>query len=495
MKKFKVLIVDDEKPIRDELKILLQDEERYQVIGEARNGKLAWDFCQKNEPDIVITDIVMPAMDGLELSQAIKEWNPDIQIVLLTMHKDFNYARKAIKYGVKDYLIKGLYSDQELKETLNKVTNTLKNKNKSTIKNELLLLEEGNKIFDFLLNNDTNINIQNKPALPAHLIIFKLDWSTNPNFLSKLELLQWLSNNYNHDYCQFYVITTDEIHFFYQTNNNQQKENNPVNNFAYQLINDIKKAFSRFNLKIIAVNCSLVKSAIDYRSCYRKSKGSLKNIFYIKQSKIIKIKQQQFRPLSHKEISSLSLKFKKHLNIIDQLKNFLYEDLLPYFKSKFIEPDNVRFLFNQWKNDLIEDNLYDNLKYDLYNGDIYTIVSNFLKLCKELKESNQFYERYEIDEAIDFMYNNLEKHITLSDIAEHVGLSSNYLGHLFKEETGENYKDYLTRIRMEKSTELLKNSNLKIYQIAEKVGIPNYRYFSSVFRKNFGKTPTKYRGE
>ncbi len=103
--------------------------------------------------------------------------------------------------------------------------------------------------------------------------------------------------------------------------------------------------------------------------------------------------------------------------------------------------------------------------------------------------------RFEIRQAVQFIENHLHLPFTVTDVAERVGLSQNYFGILFRRETGRYFQDYVKGLRMEKAAALLRNSSLKIYEIAEQVGIGNYRYFTDVFQKHFGINPREFRGK
>lgn len=104
--RMKVLVVDDELPIRDEIRLMGLEKYGYEIVGEATNGKAALELCERLQPDIVITDITMPVMDGLELIRQLQKTKPLIKYILLTCHEDFVYARQALQQGALDYIIK-----------------------------------------------------------------------------------------------------------------------------------------------------------------------------------------------------------------------------------------------------------------------------------------------------------------------------------------------------------------------------------------------------
>ncbi|MDF2669078.1 MAG: hypothetical protein K0R67_1384 [Paenibacillus sp.] len=120
MKGTRVVIVDDEVPIRESLRLFNWGSYGYELAGEARHGQEALELCGRVQPGIVVTDIVMPVMDGLRLTNLLKEQQSDVQIILLTCHSEFDYARQALALGACEYLLKGTYREEDLLAALNK---------------------------------------------------------------------------------------------------------------------------------------------------------------------------------------------------------------------------------------------------------------------------------------------------------------------------------------------------------------------------------------
>ena len=129
IRKIKVFLVEDEVIIRSGVKKSINwEQEGYEFVGEASDGELAYPMILKEKPDILITDIRMPFMDGLELSRLVKKELPDIKILILSGYDEFEYAKKAIKIGVTEYLLKPI-SAAKLTEVLNAVAETIRQEN------------------------------------------------------------------------------------------------------------------------------------------------------------------------------------------------------------------------------------------------------------------------------------------------------------------------------------------------------------------------------
>ena len=114
----KVLVADDEVPIRQWLEFCINKMEGYQVVGAAANGAEGYSIFRKTVPDIIITDIRMPVMDGMEMLKLIRSINPAVYVAVLTSHEDFGYARQAIKLGASEYILKTEITEESLQQAL-----------------------------------------------------------------------------------------------------------------------------------------------------------------------------------------------------------------------------------------------------------------------------------------------------------------------------------------------------------------------------------------
>ncbi|MBB6671660.1 response regulator transcription factor [Cohnella nanjingensis] len=125
MNRTKVVIADDEVPIRERLRLFAWDRHGFELAGEARHGQEALELCSRVQPGIVVTDIVMPMMNGLELTGRLKERQPELQVILLTCHREFDYVHQALALGACGYLLKATYRDQDLLDALRKAKERL----------------------------------------------------------------------------------------------------------------------------------------------------------------------------------------------------------------------------------------------------------------------------------------------------------------------------------------------------------------------------------
>lgn len=147
----KVLIVDDDFIVRTYLKQMLAWEEKGYLLQDAKNGQEALDICQQLQPDIVITDMSMPIMNGIDLIKNLKSKYPKINIIVLSCHDDFSYVKEAMKLGVEDYLLKNDLTPENLLDALNKINIQYEEYEWGLSKEELAIIGKKKVLNDFFL--------------------------------------------------------------------------------------------------------------------------------------------------------------------------------------------------------------------------------------------------------------------------------------------------------------------------------------------------------
>ncbi len=220
--------------------------------------------------------------------------------------------------------------------------------------------------------------------------------------------------------------------------------------------------------------------------------------FYHEPGAVIE-KQRSFSNITEDLAIGLEKKMNGSLSHIDKLQQFIQTTIYEWACKHQIEPEQLKALLIRWRNESFSK--YYNIG-QVWEGTQHILGCKMLEeiilfLVNELKANNYagFRYRNEVQRTIQIIQANLEGTLTLSGIANQVGLSPNYIGRLFREEVGESFNEFTTRLRIEKAIELLKTTNLKIYEIADRVGIPSYRYFSALFREWTERTPKEFRKE
>lgn len=525
----KILIADDEFLVRLGLKTTINWEQNgLQVVGEANNGKEALELFENYNPDILLTDIRMPIINGLELIQILKERKKVFKAVILTHYDDFSYAQEAIKLGASEYILKSDLTADKLLSVLKKLILEIQDMDEGTVNN-----------VDIKRNKDEDAN---REELLEKIVTGKLK--------TQERLAQLLSDNPAIFKYDSYVFVTGVIE-----NINHTSYEKGEDLFVKTIKNVSNMVFDGMDLmKISFINKEGITYLINLK-CEKKPEEVLENL--LGYMELMKKNLKQFLNID------LSIGISEISNSVSELFE-LYEQSLTAQKFCFFDPlcivvfnrqmnkkeDNcpkinldllkgwVKTLeIQQLKNyidsiferlleakqiEYIKDVFYDFLSFakiitkemDLKNGPALSETkfsySNFDKL-NSIEAVRQYIidvyismvdyasdnkpDRYSfiISKCINYIKQYYQKNITLSDAAEHVEISKSYLSLLFKQETGINFSIFLTNYRIEMSKKLLLSSNMKIYEIAEKVGFDNPYYFSKVFRDTTGMTCKEFK--
>ena len=498
----KVLIVDDEMLIRQGIiNYINWEQEGYQIIGEASNGKEAMQLIEEFSPHIVITDIVMPIMDGIDLVRKAKKAFPALEIIVLSSFENFDYVRSTFQNGVADYILKPKLNGPELLRILNQVTSRIPDLQlaggavKSTRSTEEMLesliigydfsLDEAalsevlpNRRFVLLAVNGTNLDSQGLKSALQHAVLGEL-----PIFaLNSSESETMLLLNFNAD--QLEAIKR------------------AIGHLAGEYPDAVWMLYAPFD----AID-SIKESHDEGSAKMKKYRFYLPDTHSFIYDKLPEEKEKQDNfDLNH---------------FIEMFKDRLFNAAFTYLES------HVDYLAGRFNNDSFEFKsflgnivfnvivLLDTMKYDA--GELeqkkygyFSSINEAEHVNEALGQFNEFLEKVRAimlvgDKAND-PANNLDKilvyieqHYTqplrLSEIASHFHFNASYLSSYFSTHHKEGFSEYLNRVRIKKSMELLENSTVSISNISGMVGYSEHSYFCKVFKRITGMSPGSYRKE
>jgi len=510
-----ILIVDDERLIRSGLRAIIEERDSgLAEVFEACSGSDAINILMNQKIDLAITDIRMPNMDGIAFMKEAHKLDFKPEFIILTGYDDFQYARESIKYGARAYLLKPVRK-AELYEVLNKIEEEIRHK-----KTEDLKLEKMNNFISEVWEHELNYVIMKDNLTDVEIAnitdIIKISFIKGSYYVGITERKRKKpeSGTWNDD-LQLKKQVTD----FYDTNKYlavafyniegslvsiaQSKE--PF----YELAKYLRESTgNRLVTGISAMACGaggLGKAyiqaceALKYRIIriseliFFDDTVRLEKDFCIPVEAIKRI-MQLIGTKRINEINELINKVFDQNNIIpyniqyfEKLAESAYKHVIePFSEQSLIHDFNTRemqfeYLKSIYNFDHINDYIYAFKKY------VFDINECFLDLTEVYKDRN------EVDEALEYIGNNYHKDLNLAVVANHVSLNYSYFSNLFSEKTGESFHNYLKKVRMEKAKELLKNSDSKINEIAEKVGYKNPKHFATNFRAITGISPVEYR--
>ncbi len=517
---YKIVIADDEKLVREGIKKLINWQELgLDLVGDAQDGQEAYDLINKYKPDIVMMDICMPYIDGLKLAEIINKENIDCEIIIVTGYDEFDYARKALRAGVNDYILKPLTKD-EIKEILKKVIRDIDRKREKTNRIENndsfinKLIESDNKMIE--INSLEQSFLKNSRWCSIAVADMDSYLKSYSNYNGEdIRLTDFaISNIIEH------VLKETKNGVFFKTYN---KENaillysNEVNKMAaldgfLDVLNKIKDACKNYLGITISIGIGSIDSIDKIKVSYKEAVKTISYRFfngkdiilhssdfnkehYCKNSKIDEVKNSLIKAI--KEMNE-----KKVVSELDNLSNYMKENNLEINLCKDIFIKTIVIIlenFTQMDIDIrniIEENIVISEKVNTFKNIadikkwIYDIYVKAVDYIDTHSNSNKLYIA-KIKEYIEQNYSNQK--LSFQNLSNHMHLSQSYLSSIMKKELGKTFVECLTEIRMRNSLQLLKNTNLKTYEVSEKVGYSDPHYFSSSFKKSFGMSPSDYR--
>ncbi|AGF59494.1 two-component system response regulator YesN [Clostridium saccharoperbutylacetonicum] len=533
---YKVMIVDDEIPAREILSYIINWEEtEFKIVYSASNGKEAFDNYSDIKPDLIIADIQMPVMDGLDLIEEIQKVNKAQKFLILSCYEDFTYAQRAMKMGVTDYLIKDLITPNDLYGILAKTKTDLEN-----IKFKNIETKKENKLLDFFKKNKDialrKLIFNNISDDDSHVLIENL----NLNLKGKLFTLFLIQIDNFFKYMEdedFYTKTLNSIienvsevieelnigECFYSENGEftaivkltSTISEADIINESYYLAQEIRRRVSILNNISLTISVSStfkkpfrIKKYFDEVLKLSKMKVFLGNDTIILNNTFVKNLNLDTDTLA-KRINAINIAIEQ--NNVENLKlelTHLYDkDIRGFMQLNYL---------NYINSSLLELVVRTCNRYSIIYEEIFSIsyipieILSTKETVEEMRGwfleiftkiinincNNSFKNKYskKVSDSIEYINRNLfNQSLNLADIAENINVHKVYLCRIFKEETGENVTKYILKARIEKSKEIIISTNYKLYEISDKLGFNSPQQFSILFKKVTGITPNQFR--
>jgi len=526
---YKVAIVEDEMLVRLGLKNSV-DWSKFgmEVVADLPDGQAAWEHYQREKPDVVITDIRMPKMDGMQLIERIRSQDKSTRIVVLSCLEEFELARKAMTFGVSSYILKLTMTEEEIESVLDGVRNELieqggraPHEGGRSQKNMDLLKEKMLK--DFLFYNIFSADEFESFALRNGL---RLTSTRLVGCLMEVDRYSRLKEKFRDEHGHLIKMTLmnilDEITgihkrgeafhleetrylllFSFDDMPSEQaivQETRTILRHVQEVIRTYFNGSVSFGISGVQNGFKSIPKlyAESARALDRKflaGPGQLHDAGHAADASAARAPLAAIRAAPALRALLSPMKLKEYDHYMEMFGQALEEE------RKSIEV--LLFQFVQW----VSTNVYDDNQNEmtlLFN------VTDKLEQCDNLpdmleqtllylndiaeKARSQLQMSGEITKAIQYIKRHYTENISLQMVADHVGLSFSYLSNLFKKELEISFVDYLNRYRIERAKELLIGTQMKSYDIAVQVGFsPEYTYFSKVFKKVTGLNPNEYR--
>ncbi len=517
----KVLIADDELLVRVGLKTTIDWEKNgFTIVGEAASGKEAVELFDQCDPDILITDIRMPIMDGLELIQTLQQKKPALKSIILTHYDDFNYAHKAIKLGASEYILKHNLSSDELLKILNRLSEEIRSK--QAIKEfgtaggqavssglsmehvlEMAYLSAlGKQDFSKLLDLDS-IHFRFDHFFVA-FGRFIYNSEKDDEFIERnlvKNMIRSVISKEQGDCTEIY--TTEHLILLYNV-----KTSPDESQASFEIVTTLKKNMHQYFDIDMVVGISDVSTDISTIPALIGQARTASERYYFDSSSTVFLKSE-LPPIAEGYASVDFNTIKKHMANNDETKLHGYIEELFNIAFQTNNKEIVQKLFidlvsyarisyanttNEPPTDVIEEKFkygtFD--KLDTFQSTVPYILDVYDFILEAKSNRKKTYSAV-ISKSIDYIEKNFFHNLSLEEVADYAEISKSYLSLLFKQETGINFSEYLTSYRIEQSKKLIETTNCKVYEIADQVGFDNPYYFSRVFKDRVGLSCKEYK--
>lgn len=529
----KVLIVDDDAFARDNLKNLFNWEKHGFLQDEAANGHEAIEMLKRFTPDIMLTDINMPVMNGIALIEYASLNYPHLKIIALSAYDDFDYVRQSLIKGAMDYLLKHRINDSVLLNALKAAAYNENNSGdipqlqqqlrtgKRYMKQVFIKRLIGNdfKNVNHLLHEIKKLELNIEPGSHILIVMDVDDYALLESYYSADELdsiqntINDISTEILTEWGKAEIFHIDKGKFLFLCSTNMSSYHSLYTQLM-EIINKMRKSIKNFLNITACFGISKLCKDIQYISkCCHDTEKVLMDKFYTGKDKVFVVDSTA---RINSALISLTIEDEKNIIRLLRLKDYhtLYNcinnlfDKLAVAKASYnsvhlicVELINiVSKTAKQYGFTTVEFYGKDEMPYVVLQR--YENILDIKKWMIDLFDSViRKMELYQIDnsfgdctqKAIMFINRNYNRDISLNDVAEHIGISPSHLSRVFKDDFGKCFNKYLSLVRVNNAKFLLEDDTLSLKDIASRVGFYNYNYFFKVFKNIAGVTPQEYK--
>ncbi len=506
---YRILIVDDEKIERKGVSFLIRQMDVDCEITETVNGQAALEWLSENEVDILITDVKMPHMDGIELIKQIKEKNinPLMKIVIVSGYSDFEYAKLAVKLGVSDYLLKPV-DPKEFEPTMKKIMDGIDNQ-----KIEQVFMEQSMSYMKqhYLYSLVNGLPLEQMPQSQMDALDIKdykrlmlLEFEST--FFGKVDMdfsenLKECLQKYDNSYHYLNLNPEQGVLLFTEDKDNEAFWENVATTVSDMIEKTYKKT-------VYVALSKQIESHANIAEAFEETENLMENRFYQSSTRIYLPYSNGESPLLVQiDDDTLMKQMKQDIKMKNaiSLREHFEKLCIKYGSKTDFSQVYIKFIFSNLLKDFYDilpdvnelelnkeiDRLYRSTDFqtviDIININIERIESTFSKNPKTIHR--------EIEQVKQYIYDHYGEEIGVEYLADMVYMAPSYLSCIFKKETGQNLSKFIKSYRMEQARDMLKTTQKKIVTISNEVGYPNVSYFCQSFREYFGISPQKFRSQ
>lgn len=472
---YKAVIVDDERWIVEGIKAGVRWEMYgFIVAGEAENGFEGLELIKKIQPDLVLTDIKMPLVNGLELIKRGKEISPHTFFAVLSGHAEFAYAQKALNYGTFSYCLKP-FEIEEIESMLDKLSQSLKQRPQSKPAYDIQELYEvlcsGNE--QLLVEKLSSARMPISTTRPITPIVIQSDYESTL-FLDNTHHIRFRMNKRRFGLFIYSHLIDDFL-------NTLNLSNSTI---------DCSIGIGPSSSSPAELGASLEAASVAAYGCFSTGKNGTYTSVPSTETAINDLLTELTSALAQKD----------QIQFISVMKSCrsLFHNYTLTIRDAYLIMNTVLFLLTR---DGVKGQVrflegYEQLYLDFGHADAmidYLIEHALNQLPDEISAAIAGVTHIRIKEILTYIHHHFNEEISIQSLSEKFYLSPTYLSQLFKKEVGENFVEYLSRQRIQYACKLLAETNMTVSQIGAKCGFNDYFYFTRIFKRLNRMTPTQYR--
>lgn len=501
----RILLVDDEKIERDGIRFLIEKFDLPLKVAEASNGKKALEYLREHRVDILLTDVKMPYMDGLELARAVNAYNSNIVIIIFSAYGEFEYARQACAANAVNYLLKPI-EIEEFRDVIEKVIRICRERKQWEERRESLLVADKSLLLFKLMNpkashEEIGKSLETYGICLQNKYMAVLSMETEGNYFERQyeQFLQILKRNIgiNYEYVNLYPNLANILLY-----DGKRIEEDKIERMTKKIYLDMASQGEErvsvivgkccFGLKDFGKNMMEVERLReDTFSCFSGIiySGKVNGRKEERLTQTEQMKQRILNSISDRNLAAVTENMAAYLACLKEEKSS------SAIYTKYIFLDIVKALYEE---------------YGIHNKNILFETTEEIMKCSDLEEMEEAFLHVvekagvmqsektadvsqTVAEIIRMVKNEYMEDLSLEGIAGRVCLTPAYVSYIFKQEAGESLIKYLTDYRMQQAKNLLEQGQMKIVDIGKACGYPNQSYFNRLFKTRFGVTPKQYR--
>lgn len=497
---YKVLIVEDMDLTREDMIHLIEWEKHgFTLVPDARNGKIGLEYAMRYKPDIIITDIMMPVMSGLDMAQRLEEQGNESEVILLTAYEEFELAKRALKIeNVKSFILKYEIDEEVLMKELNNCVKDLKKRK------QVNYLKTRHQILEILNRKQTGMSLKEEvigwSGKTGLILLRRLNEDSKPKY-NEESIQEMLEERIPGEKIRLIQLGASEMLVLFRDKMflSEMRQRDYIREFTQKIMYSIQQIVQDSVVAALGVS---VGSNMELPDQFALAEERMQGYVFAEPGEILESTIDLSKQPFPEEINAIleKIAIEQEEDDYDSVRENISRLQAELIKKKNLywlrgaEEKLMYFITHksmQMESDVMQEKIIS-LKEKYWTMRLTQFIEQYEQLISMAQEWAQNRFSGKIRYIRSYVKKNYAKDITLNLLAEELGMNAIYLSSYFKKEMGMTFSAYLTDVRIEKAIELLKQGDYKIYEISEMVGYQTVQYFNKVFKRKTGKNPKDF---